>query len=175
LFEKNVSLEIEKAHAELKGFLLKNKCTIEAEEVPTYILVKQGSLWGISPRSAKKKISYRLISQDSGTQIVSSSSWTRDYKNLTIVGIVFSVFLAIVCLWISVDLQTYVVTLKPTYWSWLVNTYGFHDLRQAQLFINLTKVLAAFLILSLILEAIVVVYAHSRKDEFAEESLRIFP
>ncbi len=175
MFEKNVSLEIEKAYSELKDFLLKNKCTVIAEEAPTYIVVKEGSLWGISPRNAKKTISYRLISQDSGTQIVSYSSWTRDYKNLTITGIVFSVFLAILCLWISVDLQTNVVTLKPTYWSWLANTQGFLDLQKAQLFINLTKTLAAFLILSLILEAIVVVYAHARKEESAEESLRIFP
>ena len=175
MLEKNVSLEIEKAYAELKDFLLKNKCTVIAEEAPTHIVVKEGSLWGISPRNAKKTINYRLISQDSGTQIVSSSSWTMDYKNLTIIGIVSSVFLAILCLWISADLQAYIVTLKHTYWSWLANAQGLINLQRAQLLINLTKILAAFLTLTLTLEAIVIVYAHHRIDMFAEESLRIFP
>jgi hypothetical protein len=175
LLEKSVGLKIETAHGKLKDFLLKNKCAIIAEEAPTHIVVKQGSLWGISPRTAKKKISYRLISQDSGTQISSSSSWTMDYKNLTIIGIVSSVFLAILCLWISADLQAYIVTLKHTYWSWLANAQGMIDLQRAQLLINLTRTLAAFLTLTLTLEVIVIVYAHHRIDMFAEESLRIFP
>ena len=167
-----VDLEVTKAFAELKDVLVKNHGAIVSEEAPTKILVRQGSVWGISPKAAKKMVIFRLLPLDFRTKIVSSSSWTRDYKNLTWVGSVCAVALALICFWISDSLVAYVATSKPNFWSWLADTQGSIDLQRAQLFIDLNRYLLVFLSVTLILEIAVVVYAHSRIDAFAEESLR---
>jgi hypothetical protein len=174
VLEKDVAININEAYSRLKDFLIKNNCTIITEEVPTEITVKQGSVWGVSPRSAKKIVSYRLSSRDSKTHIMSSSYWTADYKNLTLIGSVSSFILAILCLWISTDIQVYVRTLKPGFWSFLANTQGLIDVQKAQLFINLTRLIVVFLAISLVLEIMVVVYAHSKIDDFAAEAWRAF-
>ncbi len=44
MVERIVSLEIEKAYANLKAVLLEKNCTITAEEVPTFISARQSSL-----------------------------------------------------------------------------------------------------------------------------------
>jgi hypothetical protein len=54
LVERTVSLEVEKAYSELKAHLLEKNCKITAEEAPTFISVKQGSLWGISPSNRQE-------------------------------------------------------------------------------------------------------------------------
>jgi hypothetical protein len=171
LFEKTVSLEIEKAYAELKALLLERGCKIVAEEPPKYILVKQGSLWGISPRSAKKVVSCRLFPQGSGTRVACSSSLASDWRNLTIIGSILSVIVAILCWWIAMDLEAYMITQKPSYWSWIATVDGYTDFQMAQTFVSLTQMLAAFLAITLALEIIVAVYVHFKINEFAEESL----
>jgi hypothetical protein len=81
LVERIVGLEIEKAYSNLKAVLLEKNCTITAEEVPTFISVRQGSLWGISPVTAKKNVNYHLDAVESGTRIICSSSLAPDWKN----------------------------------------------------------------------------------------------
>jgi hypothetical protein len=56
LAERTVNLEVEKAYAELKGFLLLKNCRIIAEEAPVLISVRQGSLWRLSPVTVKKNL-----------------------------------------------------------------------------------------------------------------------
>jgi hypothetical protein len=171
LFEKVVGLEIEKVYAGLRGFLLKRNCKIISEDPPIFISVKQGSIWGVSPRSAKKIASYRLFPLDSGTRIVSSSSLASDWKNLSIIGSVLSVIVTLLCLWIAADLDAYLTTQKPSNWSWLAGAYGSTGFQRALILANLTKVLAVFLAITLALEILVAVYVSVRINAFAEESL----
>ena len=171
MFEKVVGLEIEKVYSGLKDFLLKSDCKIISEEPPIFISVKQGSIWGVSPRSAKKIVSYRLFPLDSGTRIASSSSLTSDWKNLSIIGSVLSVIVTLLCFWIAVDLDAYITTQKPSNWSWLAGAYGYTGFQRALILTNLTKILAVFLAITLALEILVAVYVSVRINAFAEESL----
>jgi hypothetical protein len=173
LLERTVGLEIGKAHAELKALLLQKGCRITAEEAPTLISVKQGSLWGISPRTAKKVVTYRLAPVDSGTRITCSSSLASDWKNLTIIGTVLAVLVASLCLWVTTDLNAYMTTQQPSYWSWLVTVNGYIDFQTAQMFAGLTGMLAVFLAIIIVLEVVISVYAHSRINAFAEETLNM--
>lgn len=102
--------------------LLKKNYSLIIEEPLKRILVKQGSLWGISPQTAKKMIDYRFSSTSSGTRIVASSSLAPGWKNLTIIGSILAVILASLCWWISVDLENFVATHQPTSWSWLATS-----------------------------------------------------
>jgi hypothetical protein len=171
LLERTVSLEIEKAHAELKALLLEKNCRIIAEEAPVLISVKQGSLWGISPRTAKKTVTCRLASVDSGTRIACSSALASDWKNLTIIGTALSVLVASLCWWIATDLDAFMITQQPSYWSWLVTVDSYRDFQTAQMLAGLTRMLAVFLALIIIIEAVIAVYAHFRINAFAEETL----
>jgi hypothetical protein len=171
LLERTVGLKIEKAHAELKALLLERGCRIIAEESPALISVKQGSLWGISPKTAKKVVTYRLAPVDSGTRITSSSSLASDWKNLTIIGIALSVFVASMCWWIAIDLDAFITSQQPSYWSWIATVDGYVEFQTAETFISLTRILAIFLAIIIAIEAVIAVYAHLRINAFAEETL----
>ena len=75
--------------------------------------------------------------------------------------------MALVCLWISLDLEGYLATLQPTLWSWIAVKPEF-----AESFIILTRVSAVVLIAIVVSEIVVYVYAESRVDAFAEETLK---
>jgi hypothetical protein len=171
LLERTVGLEIEKAHAELKALLLKRGYRITVEEPPVLISVKQGSLWGISPQTAKKVVNYRLAPVASGTQITGSSSLASDWKNLTIIGTAFAVVVASLCWWIATDLDAFMITQQPSYWSWIATVDGYIDFQTAQMLTGLTRMLAVFLAIIIAIEAVVAVYAHLRINAFAEEIL----
>ncbi|MBN1357829.1 hypothetical protein JW988_03575 [Candidatus Bathyarchaeota archaeon] len=171
MVERNVGLEIEKAYAELKAVLLEKNCMINAEEAPVRISVRQGSLWGVSPVTAKKNVNYRLEAVDSGTRITCSSSLAADWKNLTIIGCVLSVVVVAVCLWMAVDLDTLVATQQQGYWSWIATVDGYLDVQTAETFAGLTRMLAVFLAFILAAEVAIVVYVQFRINTFAEETL----
>jgi hypothetical protein len=171
MLERTVGLEIEKAYAELKALLLKKGCKMVVEEPPTLLSVRQGSLWGISPRSAKKTASYRLSAVDSGTQIACSSSLSADWKYLTIIGSALSLVVVFLCLWISMDLEAFMVSREPSYWSWIATVNGYIDSQAGQMLVGLTRWLAVFLAIIIALEVVIAVYAHSRINAFAEETL----
>jgi len=172
LFERNIGLKIEKAYADLKALLLRKGCRIVAKEPPTFISVKQGSLWGISPRTAKKVVSYRLYPVDSGTRITVSSSLASDWKNLTIIGSALAVIVIALCWWIAADLEAFMITQEPSYWSWIVMVDSYIDFQTGQMFAGLTRMIAVFLATIIALEAVVAVYAHFRINVFAEETLK---
>ena len=171
LVERTVGLEVEKAYAKLKALLLVKHCKIIAEEAPVFISVRQGSLWGISPATAKKNMNYRLTAANSGTQITCSSSLASDWKNLTIIGCALVMVVASLCLWISMDLNELVTIQQQSYWSWIATVGSYIDLQTAQMFAGLTYMLTVFLKIILALEMAIVVYIHFRTDTFAEKTL----
>jgi len=171
LFERTVSLGTNEAYADLKALLLRKGCKVVAEEPPTIISVKQGSLWGISPRTAKKVVSYRLSPVDSGTRISCSSSLASDWKNLTIIGSALAVLVMALCWWIATDLEAFMITQEPSYWSWIAMVNSYIDFQTGQMFVGLTRMLAVFLAIIIALEAVIAVYAHFRINAFAEENL----
>ena len=173
MVERTVSLEIEKAYAELKALLIKRDCRIIAEEAPTLISVKQGSLWGISPLTAKKVMNYRLAPVDSGTQITCSSALASDWKNLTVIGCALAVVFASLCLWIAMDLDALVAMNQHGFWSWIAMVGGYVDFQIAQSFAGLTRMLAVFLAFIVALEVVIVVYVHFKINFFAEATLRL--
>ena len=171
VLKRTVSLGIDKAYADVKAVLLEKGCKIISEEPPKQILVKQGSLWGMSPRTAKKTIAVNLVPVDSGTQVTCSSRLSSDWKNLTVVGCALAAVLVGLCLWMTFDLEAFMVTQKPSFWSWLVTVNGSVDFQVGQAFVNLAKSLAVFLSVIILLEIVIAVYVHAGIDWFAEGTL----
>jgi hypothetical protein len=172
LVERNLDLEIHEAYADLKAVLLQKGCKVIAEKPPTFISVRQGSLWGVSPRTSKKVISYRFSSEDSRTRIVVSSSLSSDWKNLTIIGSALSIIVAVLCWWIASDLAGFAASQQASYWSWIITNGDYTNLELAQAFSGLTRGLAIFLAVVVFLEVVIYVYVKSRIDRFAEENLK---
>ena len=172
MFERTVDLQIEQAFAELKASLLGKGCKVLIEEQPTYISVKQGSLWGISIKTAKKVVQYRLSPVNHGTRIAYSSSLSADWKNLTVSGSALAVLVASLCWWIAMDLETFIITEQPSYWSWIASVDGYINFQTGQTFVSLTKMLTLFLVIILAIEIVVAVYAYFKIDSFAEETLK---
>lgn len=173
MVEHVVGLGMAEAYAELKALLLREGCKVIAEEPPTFISIQQGSLWGISPKTAKKIVCYRLSPADSGTCISYSSSLASDWKNLTVIGSVFAVVMVAFCWWIAADLEMFMLVQWPSYWSWIAAVNGYVDVQAGRMFVGLSRVLAVFLAIALGLEVVVAVYVHFKVNLFAEENLRV--
>lgn len=120
MIERTVNVGIDKAYSDLKAVLLEKGCKIISEERQKQILVKQGSIWGMSPRTSKKIVEVNFAQVDSGTQVNNFSRLSSDWKNLTVIGCALAAVLVGLCLWITVDLDAFLVTQKPGFWSWLV-------------------------------------------------------
>ena len=156
MIERIVNLTPEKAYEELKNLLLRNNCKIVAEEHSKSIKVEQGSMWGFSPKGAKKRISFHFLPKDSGTRIASVSSLTSD--------------------WIILSALGYVVAgiFSPLFWLFAkdLESSGF-DIPSVR--INLIKILSILMVATVIIGIIADVYIYAKKDSFAEETLRLLP
>lgn len=169
LVETTIHQTIEESYAKLKDQITKTNCRIISEEKPHKISVTQGSVWGTTPRSAQKTITFALQEDAAATRINGKSTLTENYISLTVVGIVFSIVLLIVCVWLALDLQAFSSTGSGGFWSWLVQTQGSFDSNKSTLFITLAWFLTAFLAATLAAEAFVVARVKSRIDSFARE------
>jgi len=171
LLERTVSLEIDKAYSDLKATLLEKGFKILSEEQPEKILAKQGSLWGMSPLTAKKIVEVDFASEGSGTKVTCSSRMSSDWKNLTLAGCAVAAILVGLCLWMTFDLSAFLATGKASFWSWLVTVNGNVDAQVAQGFVNLTKALAVFLFVIILLEVVIFFYVRNGINKLAEETL----
>ena len=140
-----------------------------------YISVKQGTIRGVSPKSAEKIIDYYLFAKGSETRAVASSKISSNWTNLTLYGNILAVAMIAVFWWIASDIETYLNTGKASVWSWLSAAYGYPDFQITLLMINLTKLLAIILVGAIAVEILIVLYVYPRVDAFAEESLKKLP
>ena len=168
---ETTKIEINKAFDKLKALLADNKFKIVAEDPPYSVTAVQGSIWGTSPKSAKKKTTYTLIRQTQEIRVTSTTHLTSDYINMTLVGCVFSVALLIFCAWIALDLQSSPAN-GASFWSWLTLTGGQFDANKAAVFIRLTWILVAFLAASLAVEAFIVSKVRYGIGVFAQEIVK---
>jgi hypothetical protein len=69
------------------------------------------------------------------------------------------------------DLEAFMVSREPSYWSWIATVNGYIDSQAGQMLVGLTRLLAVFLAIIIAIEVVIAVYAHSRINAFAEETL----
>jgi hypothetical protein len=171
LFERTINLPIDEAYKDLKSALVEKGCKITSEETPKRIITKQGSLWGTTPKTAKKNLEFQLSTDNNETKITATSRLSSDWKNITFIGVILAAILVSVCGWIAIDLSNFLATNKATVWSWLVTIHGTVNTTVAEAFVNLTKTLAVFLSVIIVFEIVVAYYANVKVDGFAEEAL----
>jgi hypothetical protein len=171
MLEKTVNLAIDDAYLQLKAALLGKGCKVISEKSPESIVVKQGSLWGISPKTAKKTLTCNLKPTGSGAQITCLSKLSADWINLTLIGTALSIVIVGLCVWISLDLDAFLVTNQPSVWSWIASAGNFVDYQLGDSLVNLTRALALFLSAMIGIEVVIAFYAHSRIDVFAKDAL----
>ncbi|HLN44422.1 MAG TPA: hypothetical protein VK209_01810 [Candidatus Sulfotelmatobacter sp.] len=168
---RNVSTEIKSSYSELKGILLDKGCKIISEESPTHIIVSHGSLRGVSPRNAKKVVDYRILPHNSGARIISQSSVSSDWANLTLWGNVAAAVVAMIFWWIASDITNLLVDGKSGDWTWLTGAFGYPNIQYAFFMVNITKALSVVLLVTIILEILDVFIVYRRINMFAEMTL----
>jgi hypothetical protein len=171
LYERTSSLKIEGVYSEMKTLLLEKGCKIVSEEPPKHILIQHGSLRGISPKWAKKIVSYHIFSYKSGTKIVSNSSISSDWANLTLWGNIIAGFVAAVFWWIASDIANYLASGKSGCWTWLAGAFGYPSAQHTFFMINVTKALSILLVITILLEILDVFIVYRNIDKFARETL----
>ena len=171
--EQIKKLEITKIYSRMKNFFIDEDYPIIIDNPNVQLSIKQGSVWGIQPRTAKKIINYTFFPLQSGTKIQYFSKFASEWKKLTIIGYIFSIFLVVVSFWISLDLQNYLLTENASFWSWMI-TSNIANSNLAQSISDLTRLLAIFLILVLIIETFIVFYSKIKINETAKEIINKF-
>jgi hypothetical protein len=164
--EQTVNMPIADAYADLKSHLEKEGSKILSETAPTALVVRQGSLWGIAPQNAKKSVTCTLSQTGSETKISCSSKLSKDWVNITVIGIMLSIVLVGVCLWISIDLAHFLDTGVTSTWSWIASAGVYIDYNSGESFVNLTHMLAGFLTAVILAETVLLFYARSLVDAF---------
>ncbi|MGD6853098.1 MAG: hypothetical protein ACQCN6_13650 [Candidatus Bathyarchaeia archaeon] len=145
---------------------------VVSEATPTQLTVRQGSLWGVTPKSAKKIVHFTFEAMENAkTRVEYSAKVAADWKYITIIGSVLAVALAGVCLWMAMDLGSFLVTQQPSVWSWLITLQGTIEFQAGNAFVTLTYGLAVFLFIVVALEAAIYVNVHSKINSFAEQCL----
>lgn len=66
------------------------------------------------------------------------------------------------CLWVSVDLDAFMVTRQTIFWSSIIAVNCYVDLQLGAAFINLMKALAIFLSVMIVAEVAIVLNAHAK-------------
>ena len=171
MIEKIVGLDVEKTYAKLKAVLSESGCKIVSEQPPASVSVIQGSVWGISPKNAKKTVTFTLSSNGPECKISASSRIAPDWTKLAVAGIVLSAFVALLCLWIGLDLQAFATRSELSFWSWIV-TGSSIGLVLANLIAKLSFGLAVFLTVVIVLEVFVMFHANRNVDTWATECLK---
>ncbi len=102
--EKILSGKFRNVREDLRNLLLRNECEIISEESKSF-LVEQGSIWGFSPKRAKKIISFHFLSYNSTTQVVVNSSLSADWIVLSVFSVIALSALIFTTLWIKMQLE----------------------------------------------------------------------
>lgn len=162
MIEKVVSHQLSATFVELKAILAASKCKLVGEKPPNFISVEQGSIWGVTPKSIKKKINFYLSANNSSTKISAYSELATSVIILAILtwplalgSITFAKGLAI-----RLDIEAN---------QW----YTSPEARQSyRALANLVRIcIYAFLALA-ILDTILTIIGYIRVDSFAKEILQ---
>lgn len=167
MLERVFDLTVQETYKKIRTALAEAKCSNIIEDPPKQIVAMQGSLWGISPQTAKKIVKIDLEPENNVTKIVCISKLSSDWKNVTLIGCLMTIILIVLCLWMAIDLNGFILTNNPSFWSWLVDG-AYVNVLAGRALINLSWGISAFLFIVLVLEAAIVIYAKSKIDSFAE-------
>ncbi len=171
MVEQTINLPVADVYADLKVHLEQKGCKILSEAPPDGLVVKQGSLWGISPQSAKKVVTCTLNQTGTESRISCQSKLSKDWINLTIIGTVLSVLMVGLCLWMSTDLAAFLNTGRFSTWSWIASAGSYIDYDAGEFFVTMTRLLASFLTVIIGAEIVIALYARSRIDKFVQSLL----
>lgn len=169
--ELKADLNIEETYEKVTTILIEKGCSVVSDEAPNQLLVKQGSLWGLSPRTAKKNIKLKFETVNNKTSIKYSSKLASDWKNVTLVGCVLAFVIAVMCMWMALDLGKFMVDGGQSFWGWIITVGDQVEFQAGEAFINLAYGLTVFLSVIIVLEFAIVVYARSKIEVFVEEAL----
>jgi len=161
-------LGIEEAYTKTKEALIKEGCAVISEEKNRQLVVKQGSLWGISPKTAKKTVTATFEGADQKTNVIYSSKVASDWKNVTIIGCILAAALIGLCVWMALDLSEFMTTGGPGFWAWLITAGDTVRFSAGEAFVNLTWGLSVFLSIIIVIEAAIYIQVSRKIELFAE-------
>lgn len=167
LTEKIIKMDINQTFLKIKDQLGEKGCKIISEESPRQIVARQGSLWGLTPKSAQKILTFNFEGNDSGTRVTVKSKLGAGWKNLTIIGSALSAIVVGFCFWIALDLNGFLISRQTSYWSWLISEGSVVSTQIGQSLVNLMLVLAVSLTAIIVAEIVVAWYAHRKIGSFA--------
>jgi len=163
-----VSMDISKAYEELKRLLRENKCRIVEEEPLSKIIVEHGSVFGFSPTSVEKVVTFYLVPVDSKTRIIAETSLSSDSKTRLI-----RVVLENIAILFIVGMLVYAFTDLLSTLSSLSTKLPEGVVANVRLYVSVMNILFVILILVSVIEITFLIYSYWKRDSFAESILKL--
>jgi hypothetical protein len=171
LSERTVNYKIDVTYQKLKVLFSEGDTKILSEAPPNQLTVKQGSLWGVTPKTSKKNLNVTLKEMGEQTNVKITSKLSADWINITVIGCILGAVLAAVCVWMALDLTKFLFDGNPSVWSWIVTVKGKVEFQAGEAFVNLAWGLAIFLFAIIAAEVVVFVYAKKKINAYSKEVL----
>ena len=178
MVERTVSLDPQKAYEELRNLLLKNGCKIVREDPPRSIEVEHGNVYGYTPKSIEKRITFTLIPYGNTTRIISNTSITKDYIYASVFSILYIILLAGIFWYIisfSYGALSIVGSKIPTVPKDLQEYILYTQYREALKSIQTLAIIFYILVIAIIFFIAFGIYSYLRRDRFSEEILKHLP
>jgi hypothetical protein len=172
LFERIVALDAEKAYSELKNQLFRQNSKLIIDEPPQHLVVEQGSLFGLTPKGAKKRIECHFHPQGDHTRIVAKTSLSSNWKKVTCLGYLIGAVCIALAILLAFTVQA--IATQPYFLS-IFTEFGSYNYSQLQLIANMLWGLAIFLVSILSVNIIADLLIYRRKDSLIEETLKMLP
>ncbi|MCW4028254.1 MAG: hypothetical protein NWE92_01220 [Candidatus Bathyarchaeota archaeon] len=166
----SIDLSLPEAYRKLKICFVENGCVAIDESEPTQIRFRQGSMWGVTPKNAKKTINATLKATGGKTEVAMASAWTEDWLYLTVGGCIFAALFAGIAFWLAVDLSGFLAGAGVGVWSSLIAANSLY-LGPLRSLVSLAYGLGVFLLAVILVEAAITVNVKKNLDAFAQEVL----
>ena len=176
LFERIVSLDVDKTYSELKNQLFREKSKLVIDEPSKFLVVEQGSLMGMTPNGAKKRIEYHFHPQgENQTRVIAKSSMASDWVKISAVSYLFVGLLVGISLFLAYDYENAIAIKRSSIFNNIAEAFGLINYSQSFFIIDMLKLLAIALSALVLISLIADLVIYKRRYSLVEETLRVLP
>jgi len=172
--ERIVALSAGEALIQIRNIALSKDCSIINEE-PSKVVVRHGVVFGYSPTTISKLISFQVASHDSGTRITSDTSLAISQMVVQILGIALLSILAVFGWWLATDVRAYAEGLGSNLARSFLELVRNTDPHQAIKVAGTIEIIVYVCGIGAVFSVLEEIYYYLKRDTFAGRILRLLP
>ncbi len=172
--EKVVALSQGEALLQIKNIVLSKDCDIIVDE-PSKVIVRHGVVFGYSPTTVSKLITFQVTPHNSGTRVTSETSLATSQMVFQILSIALLSFLAVFGWWLAVDVRAYAEGLGSNLARSFLELIRSTDPHQAYRIAGIIEMVIYVSVIGTVISVFEEIYLYLKRETFAGKILRLLP